>query len=140
MSLPEITVVAAIIYNSQNQILITKRPAHLHLAGMWEFPGGKVKNGESFECALEREISEETALEINVGSLYWKESVDYSKKKVHLYFYNCTLKDQRQKVVMHEIADYSWVSVDQLRDFEFPKADLNLINHLIGLKSPRAAD
>ena len=62
MNLPEISVVAAIIYNSENKILITKRPAGFHLAGLWEFPGGEVANGETFENALIREIKEETNL------------------------------------------------------------------------------
>ena len=131
MSLPQITVVAAIIINSGNQILITLRPEGLHLSGMWEFPGGKVEKGESKEVALVREIKEETNLDIKVGDLYWQEKVDYSKKRVHLFFYKCSLTVEQQQVICHEIDDYRWVYPEQLNDFIFPKADKKLIDHLM---------
>ena len=131
MSLPEITVVAAIIYNPQNKILITKRPAGFHLAGLWEFPGGKVEAGEKFEDALIREIKEETSLNIFVGKLFWQESVDYSKKRVHLFFYKCSLNGPSQKVNCNEIDDYRWLDIKDLNSYEFPQADINLINTLM---------
>lgn len=131
MGLPEITVVAAIIFNSENKVLITKRPAGYHLAGLWEFPGGKVEDGESYEEALIREIKEETNLNISVGELYWQKSVDYSKKRVHLFFYNCSLNRVDQKVVCHEIDDYRWLEKKDLHKYEFPAADTDLISKLM---------
>jgi 8-oxo-dGTP diphosphatase len=131
MNLPEIVVVAAIIRNSKNQILITLRPKGYHLSGMWEFPGGKVENGETKELALLREIKEETNLDISVGTLFWQESVDYSKKRVHLFFYDCTLTRDEQQVKCHEIDDFRWVHRQQLNDFNFPEADKKLIGHLV---------
>jgi len=131
MNLPEITVVAAIILNSKNQILITLRPEGLHLSGMWEFPGGKVEDGETQGKALIREIKEETNLDIKVNDLYWQESVDYSKKRVHLFFYRCTLTHEEQQVICHEIDDFRWVYRDELTNYVFPEADKKLIDHLV---------
>ena len=131
MNLPEIVVVAAIITNSKNQILITLRPEGFHLSGLWEFPGGKVENCETRTAALVREIKEETNLDINVGELFWRETVDYSKKRVHLYFYDCSLADETQQVICHEIDDYRWVESQQLQGYKFPEADKKLIDHLV---------
>lgn len=131
MNLPEITVVAALIYNSKNQILITLRPEGFHLSGLWEFPGGKVEDGESYPNALIREIKEETNLDINVGDLYWEEKVAYTKKRVHLYFYRCELTREDQQVVCHDVDDYRWVYKNELNDFDFPEADKALIDHIM---------
>ncbi len=131
MILPEITVVAAIIFNTENKILITKRPVGLHLAGLWEFPGGKVEEGEVHKEALTREIKEETNLDITVGDLYWKEIVDYSKKRVHLFFYFCSLNGNSQTIICNEIEDYRWLKKKDLKLYDFPEADLNLINSII---------
>lgn len=131
MALPEITVVAAIIYNSENKILITQRPISFHLGGLWEFPGGKVEDNEGYEEALIREIKEETNLDIVVANLFWKESVDYSKKRVHLYFYNCTLNGSNQLVICNEIDDYRWLDKKELILYKFPKADVNLIKKIM---------
>jgi len=130
MSRFEIDVVAAIIFNSQNKILITKRPEGFHLAGLWEFPGGKIEDGEKEIDALVREIKEETALDINVGDLFWRETVDYSMKRVNLLFYKCALIDEKQKVHCLEIADFKWVKNSELKNYEFPEADLKLIEAL----------
>ncbi len=65
MHFPEITVVAAIIYNSENRVLITQRPEGFHLAGLWEFPGGKVRSDEDFSTALRRELHEELGLKVS---------------------------------------------------------------------------
>ena len=131
MGLSEITVVAAIIYNSENKVLITQRPEGFHLAGLWEFPGGKVEDGETFEEALKREIKEETNLNIVIGDLYWKETVDYSKKRVHLFFYKSSLNEENQKVICHEISDFKWLENKDLKLYKFPEADAELINRLM---------
>lgn len=131
MSLPQITVVAAIIYNSKNKVLITKRPEHIHLGGLWEFPGGKVENGESYKSALIREIKEETNLDISVGDLFWRESADFTKKQVHIFFYKCELVNENQKIICNEIDDYRWLYKEDLKDYTFPEADHLLIEKLI---------
>ena len=128
----EIAVVAAIIKDDKENILITKRPDDTHLGGLWEFPGGKVEDGENHTNALVREIQEETALDIVPGELYWQETVDYGWKIVHLFFYHCRLENPKQIVRLQQIADFRWLKASELPGFEFPKADTALIRELAG--------
>ena len=79
-----IHVVAAIIIGQQQQILISRRPDHLHQGGLWEFPGGKVEVNEQPQRALARELREELAIEIEVLQPYMQISHDYPDKNVLL--------------------------------------------------------
>jgi mutator protein MutT len=128
-----LTIVAAII-RRDDQILITKRPDNVHLAGLWEFPGGKVESGESLPAALEREIREELGVEITVDREYFSVEHEYPEKSVHLHFFDCTiLRGEPQPL---EVADLRWVKAAELDDFEFPPADVELIRRLrSGLES-----
>ena len=128
-----ISIVAAII-RRDDQILITKRPDHVHLAGLWEFPGGKVESGESLEAALHREIREELGVEITVDREFFSVAHEYPDKSVHLHFFDCTiLRGEPQPL---EVADLRWVKAAELDDFEFPPADVELIRRLrSGLES-----
>ena len=128
-----ISIVAAIIRRA-DQILITKRPDNVHLAGLWEFPGGKVESGESLEAALHREIREELGVEITVDREFFSVAHEYPDKSVHLHFFDCTiLRGEPQPL---EVADLRWVKTGELVDFEFPPADVELIRRLrSGLES-----
>jgi mutator protein MutT len=128
-----LSIVAAIIRHD-DLILITKRPDNVHLAGLWEFPGGKVESGESLEAALHREIREELGVEITVDREYFSVAHEYPDKSVHLHFFDCTiLRGEPQPL---EVADLRWVKTAELVDFEFPPADVELIRRLrSGLES-----
>src|SRR5687767_14533367 len=78
-----IPVAAALIFD-QGHLLITQRRPGDHLGGLWEFPGGKVECGESFESCLVREIREEVGLHINVASLFDEIIFAYPQKTVRL--------------------------------------------------------
>jgi len=131
MTSSEISVVAALIYNNRNEILITQRPPGGHLAGLWEFPGGKVEQGESHSEALMREIKEETNLDIIVGEHLWTERAEYPDKTVVIYFYRGEQLDAAQEIVPDDIADFRWVSVEVLSGFDFPVADAGMIAKLL---------
>ncbi len=131
MTSSEISVVAALIYNNRNEILITQRPAGSHLAGLWEFPGGKVEQGESHSEALRRELKEETNLDIKVDEHLWTERAGYPDKTVVIYFYRGVQLDGAQEVIPDDIADFRWVSVDMLSGFDFPVADAGMIKKLL---------
>ncbi len=131
MNRPPLAVVAAIIRNRKHQLLITKRPAHVHLGGMWEFPGGKVDPGENDEQALRREIREETGLDVEIERLFWQEIAEFPEKTVRLNFYDCRLSREPQTVIPDEIDDYRWVDLHELGDFKFPEADKALIKRLV---------
>src|SRR4029450_4908426 len=83
-----IDVVAAVI-ERDGLILIARRPAALHLGGLWEFPGGKQKAGESPEMALVREIREELGAGVTVGPLLERVDWTYPEKRVRLSFFRC---------------------------------------------------
>src|SRR3954453_1513497 len=86
-----ILVVAAII-RRDGRILITRRFDHVHLPGLWEFPGGKVERGESLEAALRREIREELGIDVAVGRKYFTIEHQYPSKVVDLHFFDCTIE------------------------------------------------
>ncbi|MGL4838061.1 MAG: NUDIX domain-containing protein, partial [Shewanella sp.] len=77
-------VAVGIILNSAAQILLAKRPAHLHQGGKWEFPGGKVEPGENVVEALIRELKEELNLTVHASSPFMQLSYDYPDKQVLL--------------------------------------------------------
>jgi 8-oxo-dGTP diphosphatase len=121
-----IEVVAAVIEH-EGRILIARRPAALHLGGLWEFPGGKQKPGESATLALEREIREELGVMVTVGPLL--EIVDwvYPEKRVRLSFFRCTIEGAPRALEGQELA---WVRPADLARYEFPPADAVLLDRL----------
>jgi len=131
MTKPIIPVVAALIFDAQNRIIITRRPRGTHLAGMWEFPGGRIEPGETPEQALTREIREELALDIKVDSLYFQDVFEYENKIVDISFFMCTQKDPAQEPQALDVAEWKRVRLVELEEFEFPPADKELIRQLL---------
>ena len=122
-----VEVVAAVI-RMDGKILITQRLDDVHLARLWEFPGGKVETGESLEAALQREIREELGIGIWVGDEFFTVEHAYPEKTVRLHFFNCTV-EEGQPVALG-VADLRWVLPAELLNFEFPPADAELIEKL----------
>lgn len=120
------TVVAAVI-EAGGQFLLTRRQAGTHLAGLWEFPGGKVDAGESHVDALARELREELGVEASVGGLVFDVVHHYPEKSVALYFYACTLHGTPVPVLGQEM---QWVPREALLALDFPEADAALITRL----------
>jgi 8-oxo-dGTP diphosphatase len=123
-----ITVVAAVI-ERDGHFLVTRRLQGVHLAGMWEFPGGKVDPGESHVDALAREIAEELGVRIDVRDLVLQTTHAYKDVEVTLYFYACDLLGEPTALLGQEMR---WVSRHELSDLRFPEADAELINRLTG--------
>lgn len=131
-----VDVVAAVIWRDK-EILITRRLDHVHLGGLWEFPGGKVEPGESMKPALVREILEELGIEITPNHEIFTVEHDYPAKSVRLHFFHCTLLKGEPKPL--EVAELRWVKPGELNNFEFPPADAELIRMLSsGEWPPRA--
>lgn len=118
---------AALIFRA-GRLLITQRPPGKHLAGLWEFPGGKREPGEGWEDCLRREIREELGCEIEVGELFAEVSHDYPEKSVHLRFFQCRLAAGEPQPV--GCAAVRWVTRGELDRFEFPPADAALLGRL----------
>ena len=123
-----VTEVVAAIIRRGSGILITQRLDDVHLARLWEFPGGKVEPGESFEAALQREIREELGIEIVVGDEFHTVEHEYPAKCVRLHFFNSVIKDGEPAAI--GVADLRWVQPAELGQFEFPPADTELIGRL----------
>jgi mutator protein MutT len=120
-------VVVAAVIEREDRFLVTRRQHGVHLAGFWEFPGGKVADGESHAAALRREIHEELDVEIVVRDLVLETSHEYPERVVTLFFYRCELIGIPRPMIGQEMA---WVQRSELPSLSFPPADDELIRKL----------
>lgn len=120
-------VVAALIWKD-DKFLICQRPEHKARGLMWEFVGGKIEEGETHEDALVRECREELAVELNVYDEYMDVSYDYPDMTVHLTLFNASIESGEPQLLEH--ADMRWISVDDIPDYEFCPADIDIIKEL----------
>ncbi|MBK8172560.1 MAG: 8-oxo-dGTP diphosphatase MutT [Sandaracinaceae bacterium] len=121
-------VVAAAVIRREGRILLTRRMAGAHLAGLWEFPGGKLEEGESPEAALVRECREECAIEIEVIDIIDVAFHRYAKKDVLLLFYECRLVNG--EVQNKQVAEHAWVLPTDLDNYDLPPPDARLVTKL----------
>ena len=122
-----VAVVAAVIQNG-DRFLVTRRKDGVHLAGMWEFPGGKVGRNESHSDALRRETVEELDADVAVRDLVLETTHAYPDRTVTLFFYRCDLLGTPKPMIGQEM---EWVSRNALASLRFPPADDELIRMLI---------
>lgn len=120
-----IAVVAALIVRD-GKLMIAQRPAGKHMAGKWEFPGGKIEKGETPEQALERELSEELGVKTQTGRIYHAICHSYPEKDVLLLFYRSRLVEGEPRPI--EEADIRWIEEAQIREFDWAEADAPLID------------
>lgn len=121
------TVVAAAVIESDGRYLITRREKG-HLEGLWEFPGGKLRPGETLSECLQRELREELGVEVIVGEKLETVTWSYPERAVVLHFFRCRLA--RGQVVPQEGQAVAWVTPDELERYTFPPADASLIARL----------
>jgi 8-oxo-dGTP diphosphatase len=121
-------VVAAGIIERDGAYLVTCRQPGVHLAGHWEFPGGKCLNGETLEDCLARELREELDVGAEVGAEVFTTSHDYPDRRVELHFFRCELHGHPAPQQGQELR---WVRREGLRALPFPPADAELIERLI---------
>lgn len=119
-------VVAAVIEDGDH-FLVTRRQDGVHLAGLWEFPGGKIDPHETHEVALRREIREELDADVDVRDLILATTHAYAEKTVTLYFYRCSLVGAPRPLQGQEMR---WVPRSELAGLGFPAADEELIRIL----------
>lgn len=124
-----IHVAVGVIINAKQQILIAKRPAHLHQGGKWEFPGGKVEQNESVTEALARELKEEVNIEVTASTPFLTINFDYSDKQVFLDIHQVTAFDGIAQG--QEGQQIRWVNKSELSLYQFPKANEPIIEKLL---------
>ena len=134
--LPHKIIGVAVIWNQVGQILIDRRPQSGLLGGLWEFPGGKVEAGETIPACIAREIQEELGIEIMVGALLVVVDHTYTHFRVTLHVHHCQyVGGEPQLLACDEIR---WVTLAELADYPFPKANLQIIAALHQEKTPSA--
>lgn len=121
-------IVVAAVIEENDCFLLTRRQPGVHLAGMWEFPGGKIDSGETHAAALKREMKEELDTDIVVGELIFDTTHQYPDRTITLYFYRCALAGTPRPLLGQEMR---WVPRDELASLGFPPADEALITLLL---------
>ncbi len=134
---PTIAVAAAALVNSASEILVAQRPDHKNMGGLWEFPGGKVEQGESMQNCLVRELKEE--LDIGIDPILLQEvrfvTHEYDKFNLLMFLYMIDQWEGEPKPLEHQAL--KWLAIDELYNLAMPPADLPLIAPLARLIAQR---
>ncbi len=130
MTKPVLLVVAAALFDEAGRILLAQRPEGKQLAGLWEFPGGKLEPGETPEAALVRELEEELSIRVNESTLEPLTFASFTYPTFHLLMplYGC--KKWSGSIQPREGQAIAWVETSRLRDYPAPPADLPLFDWL----------
>ncbi len=130
MSGAVLLVVAAALFDSEGRVLLAQRPEGKQMAGLWEFPGGKLEPGETPEAALVRELEEELSITVNESSLEPLTFASFAYPAFHLVMplYGC--KKWSGSIQPREGQAVAWVETSRLRDYAAPPADIPLFDWL----------
>jgi 8-oxo-dGTP diphosphatase len=128
-----VLVAACALIDADRRVLIAQRPEGKPMAGLWEFPGGKVEAGEAPETSLIRELKEELGIDVNAACLAPLTFASHAYADFHLLMplYIC----RRWDGIAHprEGQKICWVRGDRLREYAMPPADEPLISHLLAV-------
>ena len=126
-------VVAVALVDADDRVLIAQRPEGKQLAGLWEFPGGKLESGERPEDALIRELREELGIEVKAACLAPLTFASHAYADFHLLMPLFVCRRWEGFVQSREGQTLKWVRAKTLRDYPMPPADAPLIPHLVDL-------
>ena len=128
-----VLVAACALVDADGRVLIAQRPAGKPMAGLWEFPGGKVENGEAPEQSLIRELQEELGIVVNAACLAPLTFASHAYPDFHLLMPLYVCRRWEGQVAATEGQKLAWVKPNRLREYEMPPADIPLISHLMAL-------
>ena len=131
VAVPIITVVAVALLDVDNRILLAQRPPGKSMAGLWEFPGGKINPGETPEAALIRELDEELGLDVRTSCLAPLTFASHTYDTFHLLMPLYVCRTWRGRPTPREGQTLAWVAPQKLRDYPMPAADVPLIPMLL---------
>ncbi|WP_025764061.1 (deoxy)nucleoside triphosphate pyrophosphohydrolase [Dyadobacter tibetensis] len=126
----KIEVVAGIVYY-KDLILCVQRPKNkfLYISEKFEFPGGKIEDGESKEAALHRELSEELNISINIKSLFLTVEHEYPDFELTMHGFICEAETRELTLIEH--IDCKWLGISDLKKLDWAAADLPIVNKLV---------
>ncbi|MBB5174029.1 (deoxy)nucleoside triphosphate pyrophosphohydrolase [Texcoconibacillus texcoconensis] len=124
-----VNVVAAVIFNEEKQVLCAKRATNMSHPNLWEFPGGKIKEHETPEEALKREIQEELTCSVEINDPIHKTEYQYPDIFVHLQTFQTKIIEGTPQAKVHE--QLAWVAIEELKKLNWAPADLPTVHKLI---------
>ena len=133
MSIKLVLVAACALIDPDGRVLIAERPAGKPMAGLWEFPGGKIEAGERPEETLIRELNEELGIEVREPCLAPLTFASHAYEDFHLLMPLYVCRRWEGLVAAKEGQRLAWVRANRLRDYPMPPADEPLIPHLTAL-------
>lgn len=120
--------VAAAVIMEDDRVLVARRSPHKHMGGYWEFPGGKIEDGETPQQALSRELLEELGIKLRVGEYFLTNEHDYGDKKISLIAYFCSWSEWDLKLADHDAV--CWCSAAELLELDLAPADIPIATAL----------
>ena len=120
-------VVAALIWK-QNRFMICQRPAHKARGLLWEFVGGKVEPGESFQDALIRECREELDITVEVRDIFLQVVHEYPDISIRLTLFNCAISEGEPKLLEH--CALAWITPEETENYPFCPADEEILRKI----------
>jgi 8-oxo-dGTP diphosphatase len=133
VSVKIVFVAACALIDADGRVLIAERPAGRSMAGLWEFPGGKVEAGETPEASLIRELNEELGIVVNEACLAPLTFASHRYADFHLLMPLYVCRRWEGLVRAQEGQELAWIKPNRLKDYPMPPADLPLISHLTTL-------
>jgi 8-oxo-dGTP diphosphatase len=128
-----VLVAACALIDADGRVLIAQRPAGKSMAGLWEFPGGKIESDERPEQTLIRELNEELGIVVKEDCLAPLTFASHSYTDFHLLMPLYICRRWEGTVTAQEGQQLAWVKPNKLRDYPMPPADVPLVSHLMAL-------
>jgi 8-oxo-dGTP diphosphatase len=133
VSVKLVLVAACALIDVDGRVLIAQRPEGKAMAGLWEFPGGKIEDGERPEESLIRELKEELGIDVSEPCLAPLTFASHSYSDFHLLMPLYVCRRWEGTVAAQEGQQLKWVNPHRLRDYPMPAADEPLVSHLMAL-------